>query len=62
VLHPDAGGGAQMGAFAIGAALAGLDGDAVVADREMRAGDFDILAHLGIEAVRVGAVMRCLDA
>ncbi|SDF21269.1 hypothetical protein SAMN04488105_114152 [Salipiger thiooxidans] len=47
--------------LARGPALAGLDGDAVVADREAGTDDLDVFAHLWVEAVGVRGVARRLN-
>ena len=51
-------GGTKLG---LNAQLAALDGDAVVADRELAAQDANKAAALGIEAVGVVGVLGALD-
>ncbi|MNV45206.1 hypothetical protein D3C71_1369950 [compost metagenome] len=57
----DAAGFAQVVRFALVAALAGLDGDAIVADGKAHTLDRYIAAAFGVEAVGIGAVMGRLD-
>ncbi|MNL45463.1 hypothetical protein D3C87_1681120 [compost metagenome] len=57
----DAAGFAQVVRLAVVTALAGLDGDAIVADGKAYAFDRHIAAAFGIETVGIGAVMGCLD-
>ena len=54
---PDVAGGAQVILFAVVAAFACLNRDAIIADRKLNTCDRHIFAHFGIAAIGVRAVM-----